>query len=249
MTTICENCVHDGEDPSNSFIRFNIQLNGLPSDSGTFYVHFFEWEFNSIWGKEVDEENDCDSGCSKVKGFSVPHASEKQVLEDYNFQDAFRGSSPTNINVLFTTAYYQNVLEESELAGYRVHVISVDKGSTVNMRNAMKGGEQNTDMEFALQFKMTLSSNVYQIRVIMLKNIMEVLAEIMGFLAGMSFVARFTKQILLNHGIWSQYDSLMEERLLRKKSIRSGGAGGMDSFKIGSGQVSLNNSPRSSKNK
>jgi hypothetical protein len=40
---------------------------------------------------------------------------------------------------------------------------------------------------------MTLSQNVYQIRVIMLKNILEILAEIMGFLAGISFIARFMK--------------------------------------------------------
>lgn len=73
----------------------------------------------------------------------------------------------------------------------------------------------------------------------MLKNILEVLAEIMGFLAGMSFIARFTKQILLNHGVWNKYDLMMEERLLRKRSIRSVGSGGNESMKIASGQVSL----------
>jgi hypothetical protein len=79
----------------------------------------------------------------------------------------------------------------------------------------------------------------------MLKNILEVLAEIMGFLAGMAFIARFTKQILVNHGICSKYDVIMEDRLLRRKSMRSGD----ESAKMGSGNVSVNNSPRSSRNK
>ena len=40
----------------------------------------------------------------------------------------------------------------------------------------------------------------------MIKNILEILAEIMGFLAGMSFIARVCKHILVEHKIFEKYD-------------------------------------------
>ncbi len=58
---------------------------------------------------------------------------------------------------------------------------------------------------------MNLSSNNYQIRVIQLKNILEALAEVMGFLAGMSFIARLSKHILVTHKIGRVYDKTIED--------------------------------------
>ena len=55
---------------------------------------------------------------------------------------------------------------------------------------------------------MHLSLNNYSIRVTRIKNILEVVAEIMGFLAGMSFVARMTKHLLTNHKIGAEYDKM-----------------------------------------
>lgn len=170
-----------------------------------------------------------------VKGFTIPTGDKSGEL-NFNMQDAFRGSIPTSINVLFTTAYYTNFLEDSELAGYRAHVQSVDKGSTVNMRTALKydkasqnyiaaSSDKNDNiMEFSVQFRMTLSQNVYQIRVIKLKSILEIMAEIMGFLAGMSFVARFSKQILLNNGVFKGYDDLIVNKDQFALSVRSSGS-------------------------
>mmetsp|Transcript_19046 Transcript_19046/g.18177 ORF Transcript_19046/g.18177 Transcript_19046/m.18177 type:complete len:187 (+) Transcript_19046:199-759(+) len=104
--------------------------------------------------------------------------------------------------------------------------MSVDRGSTYNMRTALSldpldqtflpgNGKANT-LQFEVKFKLSVSQNVYQIRVIKLKNILEILAEIMGFLAGMSFIARFTKQILVNHRVFSSYDEAMLERPAKK---------------------------------
>jgi len=58
---------------------------------------------------------------------------------------------------------------------------------------------------------MNLSSNFYQIRVIQLKNILEALAEVMGFLAGMSFVARFSKHILVSNNVGFMFDRMIED--------------------------------------
>lgn len=68
----------------------------------SFYVHFFEWEFNSIWSKEVDEDASCE-GCSKLKGFTTP---EYFDTINPNFQESLRGYDPTLINVLLTPTFY-----------------------------------------------------------------------------------------------------------------------------------------------
>ena len=81
----------------------------------------------------------------------------------------------------------------------------MDKGSTSGTRNLVKYNPKTNKQSlnskgatgiFSLQFKMNLSQNVYQIRVIQLKTFFESLAEIMGFLAGFSFIARFSKHVL-----------------------------------------------------
>jgi len=76
---------------------------------------------------------------------------------------------------LLTPTYYQNPVDEVDLAGYRVHLQNIDKGSTINAReavsmdqNTMKQIFGNPDIadEFSIKFQMSLSSNIYQIRVI-----------------------------------------------------------------------------------
>ena len=62
---------------------------------------------------------------------------------------------------------------------------------------------------------MNLSTNIYQIRVIQLKNILEALAEIMGFLAGFSFIARFSKHILVAHRVGRKFDKQIEDHMTK----------------------------------
>jgi hypothetical protein len=85
-----------------------------------------------VWSTEVDEEEGCDS-CSKVSSFSTP-----DPTDGFNFTESFRGPNPSVINVLLTPTFYTNHLKDTELAGYRVHMMSVDKGSTTNLRDALK---------------------------------------------------------------------------------------------------------------
>ena len=53
----------------------------------------------------------------------------------------------------------------------------------------------------------------------MLKNILEILAEIMGFLAGMSFIARVFKQLLIQFHIFDKYDKYYKEFIRKKETM------------------------------
>lgn len=53
----------------------------------------------------------------------------------------------------------------------------------------------------------------------MLKNILEVLAEIMGFLAGMSFMARFAKQVLMKYKVGEKYDKEIGSLIIDKSPV------------------------------
>ncbi len=46
---------------------------------------------------------------------------------------------------------------------------------------------------------------------------LEALAEVMGFLAGFSFIARFSKSILVRHKVFAAYDKMIEERRAKIK--------------------------------
>jgi len=74
--------------------------------------------------------------------------------------------------------------------------------------------------QFSLLFKMNLSSNIYQIRVSRLKHILECFAEIMGLLSGLSFISRFVKQILLDHGVGSKIDKMYIEYIENKRKLK-----------------------------
>lgn len=45
--------------------------------------------------------------------------------------------------MLLTPTFYQNVVDEIELAGYRAHIQNIEKGSTVNNRQALKIDSQS----------------------------------------------------------------------------------------------------------
>jgi hypothetical protein len=49
----------------------------------------------------------------------------------------------------------------------------------------------------------------------MLKTILEILAEMLGFVAGMAFIARVSKQFLVSHKIFLKYDKELAPKLSR----------------------------------
>lgn len=84
---ICEDCFT--KDPSNAFIELSLgELSEF--EKQTFYVHFYKWEFKSVWAKEVDDDESCE-GCSRVIGLVSPDP----IDGSYNFEESFRGEEPT----------------------------------------------------------------------------------------------------------------------------------------------------------
>ena len=53
-----------------------------------------------------------------------------------------------------------------------------------------------------------------------MKSIFESLAEIMGFLAGFSFISRMTKHILVENGVGSDADKLVQDHIKRHQRLR-----------------------------
>lgn len=62
----------------------------------------------------------------------------------------------------------------------------------------------------------------------MLKTLLEMLAEVMGFIAGNTFLARILKYMLTENKIGARYDRMIEESKIRRASTlqdyASGGA-------------------------
>lgn len=56
----------------------------------------------------------------------------------------------------------------------------------------------------------------------MLKSFFESLAEVMGFVAGFSFISRLMKHILIQHNVFNQYDEQYHQQkliLIQKREI------------------------------
>lgn len=65
-----------------------------------------------------------------------------------------------------------------------------------------------------------MSQNTLSTRVIKLKSFFESLAEIMGFLAGFSFISRFLKYILVSHGVGATYDKMIAKHHDKVQKIK-----------------------------
>ena len=69
MKIFCQDCAH--KDPSNSFIGLSLG-NLTDPENQIFLIHFFEWQFNNIWSRDFDEDEDLCEGCSLVRSLTVP---------------------------------------------------------------------------------------------------------------------------------------------------------------------------------
>ena len=75
----------------------------------------------------------------------------------------------------------------------------------------MQYSNPNYDSSFKVKFIVKMSQNTLSTRVIKLKSFFESLAEIMGFLAGFSFIARLMKYFLMSNGVGDTYDKMIEK--------------------------------------
>jgi hypothetical protein len=73
----------------------------------------------------------------------------------------------------------------------------------------MEYSNPNYNNTFKVKFIVKMSQNTLSTRVIKLKSFFESLAEIMGFLAGFSFISRLSKHFLVSNGVGATYDKMI----------------------------------------
>ena len=80
-------------------------------------VHFFRWQFKSIWSSTIDSRSD---SYSMLQGMMIPQTLFKDNL---NISTAFRGPDPTVVSIELTPTYYSDEINTSTLEGYRVSIL------------------------------------------------------------------------------------------------------------------------------
>ena len=140
-----------------------------------------------------------------LSGTMVPHI---LYNDNTNISAAFRGPDPNIISVELTPTYYFDEINSLNYSGYRVYHRFSQRGSVVNERTLMNpttyDGKSSED--FSVKFQTTLSSEVYNVRVLRLKTLIDIMAQIMGLLAGMAFLSRFAKFLFMKCNIWVHLD-------------------------------------------
>ena len=115
---------------------------------------------------------------------------------------------------------------EDDHSGYRLTLQGISEGSTANSRQIfyhspeLKYSNPFHDEQFSVRFNFRLSQSNLSTRVIRLKSIFESLAEIMGFLAGFSFISRMTKHILVENGVGADADKHVQDHIKRQQRLR-----------------------------
>ena len=183
-------------DPTGAYInvRFKSEQNRV--------FHFFKWQFKSIWSSSISSSN---GWYSMAKSMMLP---QKLYNNNLNFTASFRGPDPSIIALELTPAFYLDEIKASSLKGYRVQTLNLQKGSVINERTLTNlytiDGQLSED--FSIRFETYLSSNIYNVRVIRLRTILDVLAQNLGLLAGLAFICRFAKFLLMKWNVWLHLD-------------------------------------------
>ncbi|CAI2374199.1 unnamed protein product [Moneuplotes crassus] len=183
-------------DPSDAYILFKFK------SEGNRIIHFFEWQFQSIWSSTIEAQI---KHHSSVKGMMIPQT----VYDDnLNITTAFRGPDPTVFYMQLIPTFYSDEINSRNLEGYRVLHKYYEKGSTINERTYtnMYTTDGRLSENFSIKFETSVSPNVNNVRVTRLKSIIDVATQILGLLAGLAFICRFIKFILMKCNVWVHLD-------------------------------------------
>ena len=165
-------------------------------------VHFFRWQFQSIWSPTIDYRS---NSFSMLKGVMTP---QNLYKDNMNITTAFRGPEPTVLSFELTPTYYTDEINSANIEGYRVNFKNFERGSVVNERTLTNlytyDGKYSED--FSIRFETTVSSNVYNVRIIRLTTIIDISTQILGLLAGLAFISRFMKFLLMKCNVWLHLD-------------------------------------------
>lgn len=174
-------------------------------------VHFFRWQFQSIWDRVISADTSDGSkgfysgSFSMIKGLMAPQTFFKDTTK---ISAAFRGPEPTVISFDMTPTFYIDEINNLNYSGYRLNHRALQRGSVVNERTLMNYYTYNSknSEDFSIRFQTYISSNVYNVRVLRLKSMIDVLAQIMGLLAGLSFICRFLKFFFMKCKVFLHLD-------------------------------------------
>lgn len=175
----------EDEAPENAYVRF---LVNTPYDQ---VVHFFKWEYWNIW-KFYEH---VPIAYSKVSGFVTPQSVSKS---NKNITTAFKGPESTKIFFRLTPTHYGDEIESQNFEGYQVFVEEYQRGSVVNKRNMINSVLPNgmRSEGFDLELVSTVGDTIQHVEVHRTKSIIEVIAYILGFIAGFVIISHVLKYFL-----------------------------------------------------
>lgn len=182
----------------------------------TFAFHFFQWKFKSVWNYGFE---DIATSFSEVEGIMTP-----QDVKDSNknITAAFKGPIPTVLKMNLIPTHYINEADGITQDGYRAHLASFERGSTVNKRTLVDRylalGEELKGMQ--IQFMVSGSPVLFQVRIQKVKSILEVVAYMLGFLAGFILIVRAAKYYLLKERYFLELEKECEKYFGRHNEIK-----------------------------
>ena len=89
--------------------------------------HFFRWRLKSIW----DKQDNIPTAWSELQGVITPQITSNS---NKNITSGFKGEIPTVINFSLIPTHFVDESANSIHKGYRVNLLKVERGSTVNKR-------------------------------------------------------------------------------------------------------------------
>ena len=183
-------------DPTGAYItvKFKSEQNRV--------IHFFNWQFKSVWSDTIEHST---GSYSMAKGMVIP---QTLYSDNWNMTSAFRGPDPTSISLDLTPTFYSDEINAAIYKGYRVQARTTKRGSVVNERTLtnLYTNDGRLSEDFSIKFDTYVSMNVYNVRVIRLRTVIDVLAQNLGLLAGLAFICRFAKFLLMKCNIWLHLD-------------------------------------------
>ncbi|CAI2376833.1 unnamed protein product [Moneuplotes crassus] len=196
-------------------IKDQIIYISLKSDY-SYAFHFFRWKFTSVWKYGFE---DYPTAFSEIEGVMTP---QKMLDSNKNITKAFKGPEPTSLHMSLIPTHYVNEIEGKNHKGYRVQLNEFSRGSTVNKRNLVNryiaGGRDLQGLN--IQFIVNSSDRFYQVRIQRIKSILEVIAYMLGFLAGFIIIVRAAKYYLLRETYFLEIEKQCEQYYGRHDELK-----------------------------
>mmetsp|Transcript_9019 Transcript_9019/g.10190 ORF Transcript_9019/g.10190 Transcript_9019/m.10190 type:complete len:194 (+) Transcript_9019:477-1058(+) len=173
------------EAPVDALIRFSVD-----SEYEQIY-HFFKWEYWNIW-RFYDT---IPTSYSKISGFATP---QMMSSSNKNITSAFRGQSSTKLFFKLNPTHYGNELESQNFQGYQVFLDNIKTGGAVNKRNMANTHTETGEPSAGINIELwsTVGDTLSHVQVQKTKSILETLAYILGFAAGLVLIAHLVKYFL-----------------------------------------------------